>query len=195
MAVGALRAGGLVVAATDTLLGLLADPFDPGAIERLGQLKTRPPGEPYPLILPSQAAVGRVAERLDGLACRVAETFWPGPLGLLLFARPDVPAAVVGPGGLVAVRVPSDSAAARVCRIFGGPLVATSANRRGLPPPVSDRELDPVVAEAAAVVLPGEAAGDLRSTLIAFEGDTYRIVRVGAISTASLAAVLGPPRS
>lgn len=194
LAVGALRAGGLVVAPTDTLLGLLADPFHPGALERLGRLKDRPADEPYPLILPSVAAVDRVAVGLAGPARLAAERFWPGPLGLLLPARAGLPAAVVGSGGRVAVRVPGDSPAALLCRSFGGPLVATSANRRGGPPPVSEGALDPGVAEAAAVVLPGAAAGALASTLVAFDdGGGYRIVRVGAVSAAELAAVLGPP--
>jgi L-threonylcarbamoyladenylate synthase len=189
-AVAALRRGGLVVAATETLLGLLADPFRPAALQRLAALKERPPDQPFPLLLPDPPAVTRVARAMPDTALRLAARFWPGPLTLLLPALPGLPAELVGPEGLVAVRVPGPAPATAICLRFGGPLVATSANPRGAPPPASTGELDPAVAAAADEIVPGAAAGSVGSTMVVCLADGYRLVRAGAIDEAAIRGAL-----
>jgi L-threonylcarbamoyladenylate synthase len=180
-AVHALRRGGLVAAATETQIGLLADARDAAALRRLSALKRRPPDRPFPLLVPGLAVAAGLVREIPALARRLADAFWPGPLTLLLPAGPGLPEAVVAPDGTVAVRVPGPSAAATICARFAGPLVATSANRRGFPPPGATEDLDPAVAAAIDVVVPGRAPGTLPSTIVEAGGAGYRIVRAGAI--------------
>ena len=189
-AVEVLRAGGLVVAPTETRLGLLADPFHAGALRRAVELKQRPREQPFPLILPDAAAVERVAVRIPGLARRLIAACWPGPLTLLLPARDGLPVELVGAGVRVAVRVPGPSPAAEIVRRFGGPLIASSANRRGRPTPASTEALEPALCRDVDLVVTGRSPGGAASTIVAFEGDGYRVVRSGAVPEEALRRTL-----
>jgi len=189
-AVEALRRGGFVVAPTETLVGLLADALHREALRRLAVLKQRPPDQPFPLLLPSVAALDRVARATSPAARRLIAAFWPGPLTLLLPAFPGLPPEVVGPGELIAVRVPGPCIAADICRRSGGPLVATSANRRGGAPPAEAGEVDAAIAAEAALIVPGRAAGGLPSTIVACDESGYRIVRPGAVEEAAIRGAL-----
>jgi L-threonylcarbamoyladenylate synthase len=185
-AVEALRRGALVVAPTETLLGLLGDALRPAAVRRAARLKRRPAGEPFPVLLPSARAAALLARSFPAPLRRLARRFWPGPLTLLLPARPGLPPALVGPDGTVAVRVPGPSAAALLVRRFGGPLLATSANPRGAPPPANTADLSPALRRSVAVVVPGRARATRPSTIVGWTGRGYRVVRRGAIPVSAI---------
>ncbi|MBI5487071.1 MAG: threonylcarbamoyl-AMP synthase [Deltaproteobacteria bacterium] len=181
-----LRRGGLVLAPTETLVGLLGDALCDEAVGRAAALKHRPAGEPFPLLLPSTRDVVRVAADFPEPLRRLARRFWPGPLTLLLPAVPGLPGGLVGPDGTVAVRVPGRSAAARIVRCFGGPLFATSANPRGRPPPAAVADVAASFRDAADLVVPGRSPGGLPSTIVSWSAGGYRVVRAGAIGEAEL---------
>ena len=153
-------------------------------------LKQRPPDQPFPLLLPFIAALDIVACAVSPAARRLITAFWPGPLTLLLPALPGLPPEIVGPGALVAVRVPGPCIAADICRRVGGPLVATSANRRGAKPPAETTEVDAAIAAEAELIVPGRAAGGLPSTIVACDDAGYRIVRPGAVEESTIRGAL-----
>ena len=185
-----LHRGALVVAATETLVGLLADPFHAAALARVAVLKQRPPTDPFPLIVPDAATAASLSGRWPAVAERLAVRLWPGPLTLLVPALPGLPAELVGPEGQVAVRVPGASPATRICVHFGGPLVATSANLRGREPPLRAEDVEPEVVAAVDLIIPGGAPAGLPSTIVACDDAGYRIVRSGVVSDAALRAAL-----
>src|SRR5918993_1589662 len=78
---------GLVVAyPTDTLYGLAVDPRNAGAVRRLFELKGRPESSALTLIaadLPQARAAGEMAVTAE----RLAATWWPGPLTIVMRAR------------------------------------------------------------------------------------------------------------
>jgi L-threonylcarbamoyladenylate synthase len=191
-AAAALRRGGLVAYPTETFYALGALARDAAAVERLVDAKGRPDGKPLPLLAPDLAAVADVAV-LDGAAARVAERFWPGPLTLVLPARPGVAAAVTGGTGTVGIRVPGSEIARTLAREAGGPLVATSANLAGAPPPASAAALAPELRARLDAVLDGGAtAGGLPSTVAEISGGGVRILRAGPIAQGALERALRP---
>jgi len=185
-----LHRGALVVAATETLVGLLADPFHAAALARVAVLKQRPPNEAFPLIVPDAAAAAALSGKWPAVAERLAARFWPGPLTLLVPALPELPAELVGPEGQVAVRVPGAAPATRICLHFGGPLVATSANLRGQEPPLRAEDVGPEIEAAVDLIIPGGAPAGRPSTIVACDDSGYRIVRPGLVSDRELRAAL-----
>jgi L-threonylcarbamoyladenylate synthase len=185
-----LRRGALVVAATETLVGLLVDPFHPAALARVAVLKQRPPAEPFPLIVPDTAAAAAVSGRWPAVAARLAARLWPGPLTLLVPAAPGLPVELVGPAGQVAVRVPGAAPATRICVHFDGPLVATSANLRGREPPLRAEDVAPEIVAAVDLIIPGGAPVGRPSSIVACDDTGYRVVRPGVISDDELRAAL-----
>lgn len=132
-AAAALRRGEVIAYPTETFYGLGALAADGAAVERLLRAKSRPDGKPLPLLGADLAQLEAVA-RFSPLALRLAAAFWPGPLTLVLPARPGLHPALTGGGGTVGLRVTSGEVAAALARAAGGALVATSANPAGQPP-------------------------------------------------------------
>ena len=141
-----LRNGGVLVFPTETFYGLGCLAANAEAVARVYQLKQRPVHKPLPLLAAQAAQVDAVAELAampKGLL-----TFWPGPLTVLLPARPCLPPALVNGQGLAAVRVTPHPLAAQLAEQAGGALTASSANLSGGAPVCSPGELDPALLEA-----------------------------------------------
>jgi L-threonylcarbamoyladenylate synthase len=180
-AAAVLRAGGLVAYPTETFYGLGARALDALAVARVARAKGRPDGKPLPLLAADRDQVEAVA-RLEGLAARLAERLWPGPLTLVLPAREGLPPELTAGGATVAVRVPGSEVARALAAAAGEALVSTSANLSGEPPVTRARALSPALAARVDRVLDGgETPGGAPSTLVAVEGDGVRLVRAGAV--------------
>lgn len=179
--VAVLRRGGVVACATETLFGLLADARSESAVASVVALKQRG-SDPIALLAPDLASVEAIAE-LSPAGRVLAERHWPGPLTLILRARPGLPAALLR-AGTVGVRVPGPSAALSLVRAFGGPLTATSCNPTGLPAAGDDGEARRYFGERVDAIVPGRAARTLPSTLVDATGATLTILRPGAVTLA-----------
>jgi L-threonylcarbamoyladenylate synthase len=192
-AAAALRRGGLVAYPTETFYGLGALAMDPVAVARLARAKGRPDGKPLPLLAGDLQAVEAVAV-VDDAARRIAARLWPGPLTLVLPARPGLPDAVTAGTGTVGIRVPGGEVARALAREAGGAVVATSANPSGGPPPRRASELDPALRAGLDLVLDGgETPGGLASTVVAVEGGVVRVLRPGPIPAEAIEAALHTP--
>jgi L-threonylcarbamoyladenylate synthase len=180
-AAAALRRGGVVAYPTETFYGLGALASDGAAVERLVRVKGRPDGKPLPLLGADLAQLEAVAH-LTPLARRLGERFWPGPLTLVVAARPGLHPAITGGGATVGVRITSGEVAAALALAAGGALVATSANLAGEPPSRSAGSLDPALRSRLDFVLDaGDAPGGQPSTVVAVEGERLTLLRAGAV--------------
>ena len=127
-----LAEGGLVAFPTETVYGLGADATNPAAIAHLYQAKGRPAFNPL-IAHVGDIAAARAIARFDAAATALAEAFWPGPLTLVLPKAPGCAVADLATAGLdtVAIRIPAHPVAREILRVFGGPVVAPSANISG----------------------------------------------------------------
>ncbi len=179
-AVGALRAGLVVAYPTETFYGLAADAWQPAALQRLLALKGRT-GAPLSLILAHPEQLDRVVEQVPAAARVLMDRHWPGPLTLVLPARADVPAPLVGPAG-VGVRLSPHPVACELARLLDAPLVATSANRSGEPPASTAGEVARGLPGVDLVLDGGATAGGAPSTVVAMDAaGTLSVLRRGAI--------------
>lgn len=176
-----LRGGGVIAYPTETFYGLGALARDGAALERLARAKGRPEGKPLPLIAADLAMVEQVAE--PGVtARRLAGRFWPGPLTLVLPARAGLPEPITAGTGTVGIRVPGSEVARALCRAAGGPIVSTSANPSGGPPPSSAGELDAaLLALIDGVLDAGATPGGQPSTVVRVDGERLTLLREGAV--------------
>jgi L-threonylcarbamoyladenylate synthase len=80
-----IREGGVVVAPSDTNLGLALDPWDPAAVRRAYEIKDRPAHKPLTLFVRDPGDWRRFASHENpAVVDALAEEFWPGPLNLVL---------------------------------------------------------------------------------------------------------------
>lgn len=177
----AIRAGLVVAAASESFFGLLVDAASPAAVDALFALKGRDASEPVPVLVRDADDVALLVEEVPAEAARLMERHWPGPLTLVMKARPEVPARVTGGTGKIGLRVPGPCPAADVLRLCGRPVTATSANRSGEPPVIRGEDVRALFGDRVAVVVPGAAPGGLPSTVVDVTVRPYRVLRQGAV--------------
>jgi L-threonylcarbamoyladenylate synthase len=190
-AVEVLRHGGVVALPTDTVYGIAVALDTPGGIERLFEIKHRPPEKGIALLLhgADQAdAIGRIGPAARALA----EACWPGGLTLVVPSRPDIslPASLTGGAPTIGLRVPDHDAPRNVARGVG-PLPTTSANVSGLPEAQDAAEILAQLGDTIDLVLDGGVAhGGPASTVIDCSGPMPQVLRVGAVQVDRVAAIL-----
>jgi L-threonylcarbamoyladenylate synthase len=186
-AVAALARGEVVCLPTESSYGLAADLRSAVGLARVTALKGgRPSDSPFPLIAGSADVARDLARVWPEAAERLAARHWPGPLTLVVPARPGLPPEVVGPGGGVGVRVSSHPLAAALARGLGAAITATSANRSGQPPATTVAEARGVFAgEPDLHYVDGGVCDGTPSTVVEVdERGQLRLLRAGAVALA-----------
>jgi L-threonylcarbamoyladenylate synthase len=190
-AVRALREGGLVILPTETVYGLAADAANPRAVAAVYEAKGRPSFNPLIAHVADLDTARRIA-RFDARAEALAAAFWPGPLTLVLPHIDGVSDLARAGLDTVAVRMPGHPVARALLAVFGGPVVAPSANRSGRPSPTTFADaMDETGASAQAALDGGPCAVGLESTVVALL-DEARLLRPGAVTRAEIEALIGP---
>ncbi|MBW3552482.1 MAG: L-threonylcarbamoyladenylate synthase [Gemmatimonadetes bacterium] len=173
-----LETDGIVAYPTETVYGLGCALRD-AALRRLAAFKG---DRPFLLLIAAPASIEGLVWTAPAL--RLAELFWPGPLTLALPAREGAfPPQVVGPDGMVAVRVSPHAAVADLLAAAGGPVTSTSANRPGEPPARSGDAAASAAAglERLLVLDAGELPPAMPSTIVRCGAGPVRILREGVI--------------
>ena len=119
---------------TEAVFGLGCDPFHWFVVERILELKQRPPGKGLILIAADFEQLRPFVKPLPNRQMRIAFDSWPGPHTWLLPATAAVPPWICGDHDTVAVRVTAHPVAAALCNACNFALASTSANLSGRPP-------------------------------------------------------------
>ncbi len=201
-AVDLLVAGELVALPTETVYGLGADAANPAAVAKIFAAKGRPADHPLIVHLSGHDAVDHWAEQVPDVAWELMETFWPGPLTLILKKQAWVPDAVTGGQDTVGLRVPGHPVALELLRRFARAKGATGEMRAGIAAPSANRfgRISPTTAEHVAEELGervplildgGPCKVGIESTIIDCSRGEPVVLRPGHISPLHLEAVLG----
>ena len=192
-AAAVIRRGGLVAFPTETVYGLGADALSPAAVARIFDAKGRPAYDPIIVHVADSEALSRVAQEVPQVACRLAETFWPGPLTLVLPRAEAVPPTVTAGRDTVAVRCPDHPVALALIQAAGTPIAAPSANRFGGPSPTTAQHvLDDLAGQVELILDAGPTPIGVESTVLDLTQAVPTILRPGGLPREALEAVLGP---
>lgn len=180
---------GLVAFPTDTVYGLAALAFNEEGIERLYVVKGRNHTRAIAILLSQIGQLDQIALDLTAEARRLAESFWPGPLTLVLNRHPNVPA-ILSPEPTIGVRIPDHPDALRLMDQTG-PLAVTSANRSGEPPATSaEAVLAQLKNRIHLVIDGGTSPGGVPSTVVDCTQPGFKVLRSGPITEEQLRAAI-----
>ena len=181
-----LRAGGIAVVPTDTVYGVGCVPRLGDAVAKVFELKGRPTDKALAVLGDGVGALETIAE-FDERAQRLARTFWPGPLTLVL---PRVKGFTYDLGGVddgsIAVRVPQHPVALELLGITG-PLAVTSANLSGAAPATTVEEAREIFGDRVDRYVDGGLCRGVPSTVLALIGPPM-VLREGTLERAALLA-------
>ncbi|GAA4748010.1 L-threonylcarbamoyladenylate synthase [Gordonia alkaliphila] len=189
-AVGAARAGRLVVLPTDTLYGLGCDAFDSEAVSALLAAKHRGRDMPVPVLVGSWHTVDGLVQRVSPQARELVQSFWPGGLSLVVEQAPSLAWDLGDTDGTVMLRMPLHPVAIEVLREVG-PMAVSSANVSGSAPAATVGDARAQLGDSVAVYLDGGPADHaVASTIVDLTGADPVVLREGAVSVDAIAEVL-----
>jgi L-threonylcarbamoyladenylate synthase len=194
-----LRSGNLVAFPTETVYGLGVDATNKDAVAHLYQVKGRPSDHPLIIHISSMVNLDKWAREIPEYAIKLARTFWPGPMTLILPRTNLAKDYITGDQDSVGIRVPSHPLASALLTEFEGQgglgVAAPSANRFGK---VSPTTADAVVEELFDYLSPSDLIFDggpcevgVESTIINCTQELPEILRPGAITDNMISDLIG----
>jgi L-threonylcarbamoyladenylate synthase len=190
-----IAGGGVALFPADTVYGLACDPLQPRAVERLYELKGRPPARPAAVMFFALAPALEALPELGDRERTALETLLPGPLTVLLPNPSErFPLAAAGSPGDLGLRVPLLPAPLAALSVLRRPVMQSSANISGEREARRLADVAPALLDGLDLVLDGGELPGVASTVLDLrryqrEGE-WRIVREGPVGHAELARAL-----
>lgn len=181
-----LQKGEVVALPTETVYGLAAKALDPAACARIFAAKERPLSDPLIVHIPDIDWLDRLAKS-SALAKRLAQTFWPGPLTVVVERKDCVPDLVTAGQETVAIRMSAHPLFAKVLKTLGEPVAAPSANRFGrISPTTAHHVLEELGGRIPLILDGGPCAHGIESTIVLVVEDKLQILRPGPVTKENL---------
>jgi L-threonylcarbamoyladenylate synthase len=182
--------GGVIAIPTDTVYGIAASIFSQPALERVYAIKGRDRSKSLPVLVSNLGALERLTEPLDVRTALLLDRFWPGPLTIVLPARPGLEEFLTAEDGSIGVRMPNHPLALEIIDRAGGAIACTSANRSGELPACNAGDVAAALGDDIDLTLDGGiTTGGVASTVVALRGDRLVLLREGTISGDEIGAV------
>lgn len=186
-----IREGDVVAFPTETVYGLGADALSPEAVKKIFIAKGRPQDNPLIVHIARKDEIERIAKGITYEVKALMETFWPGPLTLILEKKDLIPKEITAGLNTVGIRMPSHPAALQLILESGFPIAAPSANISGRPSPTTAQHVIKDLAGKIPVILDGGPTQvGLESTVLDMTSGTPVILRPGGVTYEQLCGVL-----
>jgi len=188
-----LLEGKLVAIPTETVYGLAANALNEQAVLKIFEAKNRPHFDPLIIHVHHIDALSKYTTLDDDRLKRLAETFWPGPLTLLLPKKATIPDLVSSGLPQVAVRIPNHDLTLALLKATNIPLAAPSANPFGYVSPTEPAHVQKQLGEKVDYILDGGVCSiGLESTIVGLEDGKICVFRLGGLALEKIEKICGP---
>ncbi|MDG5814591.1 L-threonylcarbamoyladenylate synthase [Chitinispirillales bacterium ANBcel5] len=188
-----LKQGGLVAFPTETVYGLGACGFDKNAVARIFEVKKRPHFDPLILHIDDTKWLEKIASHVPSKARELTETFWPGPLTIVLPKLPVVPDIVTAGLPSTAVRMPANDIALGLIKKACCPIAAPSANTFGRISPTRAVHVKEQLGKNIETIIDGGPCSvGIESTIVSFTTNTPMLLRPGGLEKEEIEKIIGP---
>lgn len=187
-----LMTGGLVAIPTETVYGLAGNALSERAVTEIFDVKNRPSFDPLIVHVADILHAEKIVEEIPDQARILAEAYWPGPLTILLNKKPAISDLVTSGLNTVAIRVPAQDLTRSLLASLEFPLAAPSANPFGYVSPTKAEHVNAQLGDKIDYILDGgDCKVGIESTIISFESNQPKVLRLGGLSIEDIEAVIG----
>ena len=183
-----IEQGALAVLPTDTVYGIGTGAFDEASIQQIYQLKNRPATSPLQLLTGSVEQARQAAQFSNG-AEKLARTFWPGGLTLILPPTDAGKPLLRGFAGL-GFRVPGNVFLVELLRKMSVPMACTSANLHGQDVITDEKILIDTFDGKVNYIFTAGTLSPVASSVVDMTAEP-RLLREGTITRRALEDILG----
>ena len=188
-----LRSSNIVAFPTETVYGLGGMAYNDDAVAKIFEAKSRPNFNPL-IIHVADFQTANCLVDFCPRSLKLAETFWPGPLTIVLNRANNSEVSLLAGAGLktTAIRMPDNDIALDLICEAGGPIAAPSANKSGRVSPTRAIHVSEEFGNTIPCILDGgPCLLGLESTVIDFSGAIPTILRPGSITRQDIEKVVG----
>src|SRR6266436_5663981 len=187
-----LRAGEVVALPTETVYGLAANALQASAVRRIFEIKGRPAHNPIIVHVADVSMASQCVADWPPLAAKLARSFWPGPLTLVLPKAARIPMEITAGGETVGVRWPNHPFIQAVIWECNFPLAAPSANPLNRVSPTNAEHVRKYLGDKIPLIVDGgQCQVGIESTVLDLSALPPRVLRPGMIHEKALLAVTG----
>ena len=137
---------------------------------------------PLPIFVSSAEEIENIAIDIPTAAWDLIDSFWPGPLTIILKRSKAVSDIITGGGDTVGIRMPDHPIALELIRSVGSPITGTSANMSGDDNPSSADHVFKSLGESVDLIIDGgECVSSGASTILDLSSNQPRIIRYGVL--------------
>jgi L-threonylcarbamoyladenylate synthase len=177
-----IREGGLVAFPTETVYGLGANALDEEAVKKIFVAKGRPQDNPL-IVHVADFDLEPLVKNIPEVAVKLMESFWPGPLTIILEKSELIPDVTSAGLSSVGIRMPSNNISRELIRAAGVPIAAPSANISGRPSPTeASRCVEDLEGRVDFILGGGSCQVGLESTIVDCTSSPPCVLRPGGVT-------------
>jgi len=150
-----LRNGGLILYPTDTVWGIGCDATNPEAVAKVYKLKQREDYKGMLVLIENPDWLNIYMDTVPEIALNLIEVAHR-PLTIIYPNARNLASNLIAPDGSIGIRIVRHPFCEQLIRVFGKPIVSTSANLSGQPLPGSFGEIDRTIVNGVDMVVPEE---------------------------------------
>ena len=191
--VSELSNGGVCILPTDTYYSLSVIADKPSAISNLFEIKERDLSKPVPILISSLLDVEKYCDISSEPLQKLAQSFWPGPLTIVLPLINEFPKEINNGSGFLGVRVPNHSFTQKVIESLGKPITGTSAYISNVAPTKDLNEIKDTFSKKVSIIAEVDCGPEnLSSTVIKIDNNKsgIDILREGPVSLEKIKKVI-----
>jgi L-threonylcarbamoyladenylate synthase len=170
-----LLCGDVAVIETDTIYGIVGQALNEKTVENIYTLKKRSPTKPCIILISEISDVEKFGVQVDDQLRARLESYWPGPVSIILDCPGEKFAYLHRGTHTLAFRIPAKQSLIEIIN-HTGPLVAPSANPEGLPPADSEQMVKTYFQNKINFYNIGQGSG-AASRIIRISGDSEQVIR------------------
>lgn len=186
-----IKMGGIIIAPTDTVYGIIADALNEKAVEKIYEIKKRKKTNPLSILVSNKDMLKKVVKKVSFEEEKIIDKFFPGAITLIFEKNEQIPDIVTSGLDTVGIRMPNDKFLLKAIELLGSPIVATSLNLAG---EESKTNLDNISQEILNnvdyVIDNGNTKIGVASTVAKIDGKKIEILREGTITKNMMQEVL-----
>ncbi len=183
-ALSCLQSDGILLMDTDTIPGLACAAMSSDAVQKLVQIKNRKPEKGFIVLCSNVKMIQKFTQQIPELAFKVWDLSKGNAISIIFTASRYLTNNITGPGGSIAIRIPTSELIQNLIENLGCPLISTSANISNNATPQTMAAVDEIIKHQVDFILEDKTSmhANQASPIISMENQQIKIIRDGNMS-------------
>ena len=178
-----LNKGYIGITPTDTVYGIMGDATKEDVIKRVFDVKKRDYSNPLLMLVSDIDMLKEYIYVSNDIEKKLIDKYWPGRMTLILKKKDNVSNLLTGNRDNVGVRIPDNKELLDIIKLFGKPVISTSANISGSATITSVDQIEEELKHSVDFIVDGGILDNKGSTIVYAIDNEIKILRDGDLSS------------